>query len=347
MKLYGNKLAGHLAGRLGQLYLVSGDEPLLLQEACDEIRATAKKAGFLERELFHVDGSFDWNELLYSTNSMSLFADKKLLEVRMPTAKPGDQGGKVLSTLAQSLSEDIILLVVAPRLDQPAQKTAWFKAVEKSGVFVQIWPIDAKELPGWLDARFRREGLKASREAITAMAERIEGNLLAAVQEIARLKLVTTDGRIDLHHVTEGVADSARFDVFKLIDSALLGDSARAVRMVQGLKNEGVDALFVVNMLAREIRSLEGMARACGQGQNMRDVLKKASVWVYRKNIVTRCLDRHTDHSLAQLQLDLGEVDRIVKGASQGDPWREMTSVCLGLAGVVLPRDAAHLTSTG
>lgn len=333
MKVYPEKLQGVLQKAGQQLFIVSGDEPLLVQECCDQIRRALAKQGFLERDLFHVETGFDWSSLLYSVNSLSLFAEKKLLEVRLPSGKPGDQGGKVLSELAGQLSEDTVLLLVLPRLDQSAQRTKWFKTLESAAAFIQVWPIEGKDLLRWLDQRFKQAGLTVEKDAVRAMARRVEGNLLAAVQEIERLKLVVGERQIVSADIEEGVADSARYDVFKLIDAAMIGDAGRCVRMVNGLESEGVEVLFVVNMLARELRSLESMKTAIVEGQSSREVLKKARVWDKKVPAVSRCLERHELRVFRQLQGSLGFIDRTVKGLETADPWRELQRVLLTLSG--------------
>ena len=334
MKVYANRLGETLKKGLHPIYIVSGDEPLLVQEASDLITLNLRKNGFSERELFHVESGFDWNSVLYSVNSLSLFAEQKIIEVRMSTTKPGDKGSETLIELVRHLGGDTALLLVLPKLEAATQRAKWFKSIEAAGVFVQIWPIDTPELPAWLDSRFKKAGLKASRESIRIMAGRIEGNLLAAVQEIERLKLISTNGQVEISDIATGVADSARFDVFKLIDAALIGDAKRIVRMLNGLRAEGVEVLFVVSMLSRELRSLEEMSVALANGHHMRDVLKKGRVWDKRVAGVSRCLERHSSCTLTGLQLSLGTVDRMVKGIVVGDPWRELITIFLGVANV-------------
>lgn len=333
MKVYPEKLQATLSKNQTHGFIVSGDEPLLVEESADLIRTSLRHDGVSEREVFHAEAGFDWTSLLESGNSMSLFAERKLLEVRIPNGKPGDQGGKTLSALSEQLSDDLKLLLILPRLDQSAQRTKWFKTIESTMAFVQVWPIDARSFPRWLDTRFKQAGLKADREAIRAMAMKTEGNLLAAIQEIERLKLLSTSGQVTFDDVLEGVADSARYDVFKLIDAALIGDINRATRMVDGLKAEGVEALYLVNMLARELRSLDMMKRAMNAGVSEREMFKKARVWDKRAPAVTRCLERHDRETLERCQLLLGGVDRMVKGIVQGDPWRELGRIVLLLAG--------------
>ena len=334
MKVYADKLVETLKQKSLRIFIVSGDEPLLVQESCDVVRRGLKAQGFVERDLFYAESGFDWSGLLYSSNSMSLFAEKKLIEVRLPTGKPGDAGGKVLTELVSSLSDDNALLLVLPRADQSTQRTKWFKSVEAVAGFVQVWPIEAKELPRWLENRFRQAGLKVTRDAVRAMAQRTEGNLLASVQEIERLKIVVDEREVNLADVSSGVADSARYDVFKLIDAALAGNINRCVRMTTGLKAEGVEPLFIVNMLVREIRSMESIKTAINQGAGQREVFKKARVWDKRVSLVKKCLDRHDSRSLQEMLLQLGSVDRTVKGLDSGDPWRKLQDVVFRLAGL-------------
>ena len=342
MKVYANQLVETLKQKSLRIFVVSGDEPLLVQESCDLVRRGLKAQGFIERDLFYAESGFDWSGLLYSNNSMSLFAEKKLIEVRLPTGKPGDAGGKVLTELVSSLSEDNALLLVLPRADPSTQRTKWFKSVEAVAGFVQVWPIEAKELPRWLENRFRQAGLKVTRDALRVMAQRTEGNLLASVQEIERLKLIVGEREVNVDDVSAGVADSARYDVFKLIDAGLAGDLKRCVRMTTGLKAGGVEPLFIVNMLVREIRSIESIKTAINQNQNQnqnrgagqREAFKKARVWDKRVPLVTKCLDRHDSRSLQEMLLQLGSVDRTVKGLESGDPWRKLQDVVFRLAGL-------------
>ena len=331
MKVYADRLGERLAKRLDSLYLLSGDDPLLMQEAGDEIRAAARAGGFTERQLFHADPGFDWRELGQAVNSPSLFAERRLLEVRLGSAgKPDD----ALLDAAQRLDEDSLMLVVLPRLDASAQKTKWFKSLETLGVFIQVWPIDSARLPGWLAGRFRKRGLKASQEAVRLLAQRIEGNLLAAVQEIEQLKLIAGDQEVTAEMVEASVADSARYDVYKLLDAALAGRQARVARMVQGLKAEGSDPLYLVNVVARELRTLEPMALRLAAGQPMQAALAEARVWKSRMEPVRLCLERSSAAQLRRHLLAAGDIDRTIKGVAPGDPWRKTASLLLALAGV-------------
>ncbi len=333
MKIYPDKLQGQLSREILSLYIVSGDEPLLVQESCDLIREVLKKGEFSERDLFHVDNNFDWKQVTYSNGSMSLFAEKKIIELRMSSTKPGKEGAVALTELCQSISEDNCVLLVMPRVDAATQRTKWFKTIEGLGGFIQLWPVDAKQLPRWIDNRFKRAGLTASRDAVQALVEKIEGNLLAAVQEIERMKLCSSTGRIEIDEVMGGVADSSRYDVFQLIDAALEGNTSRVVKILDGLQLEGIEPLFLNNMLAREIRNLSAMAHKIDQGQPVDAVMRSGRIWDKRKAPVAAGLRRHRATDLEQMQSRLLRVDRMVKGLEvTGRPWDELASMVVELS---------------
>lgn len=344
MKVYPEKLAASLGKSIAPIYIVSGDEPLLVQESCDLIRNTLRSSGYSERDLFHVEAGFDWEQVLFSANSMSLFADRKILEIRMPNGRPGDKGAVALREYTDNPPEGTVMLVVTGRLDGNIQRSKWFKALESAGVFVQVRPIDAAHLPRWIKERFNRAGLEVTRQAVGMVADRIEGNLLAAVQEIERLSLTTESRQIDVDDVVESVADSSRYDVFTLIDTAVGGDAARTLKISQGLRAEGTETLYVVAMLAREIRNLAAMADKVARGQSLDAAMKSAGVWQRRKQLMSRALKRHGPGAFEQMLRGLVQVDQMVKGLAPGDPWTGLTDVLLHLAGKpVLHRRAMAL----
>lgn len=333
MKVYPEKLSAHFSKPNAPLYIVSGDEPLLVQESCDLIREALKKKGFSERELFHVDTGFDWEEVLFSANSMSLFAEQKLLELRLPKGKPSDAGVEALVSFVEEATPDTCMLLVLPKLDKKTQSTAWFKKLESAGVFIQIWPIELNKLPAWVEGRFRQLGLRASSEAITALIDRVEGNLLAASQEIERLRLIAEGDEVSVDLVVDGVSDSARYDVFGLIDAALSQDVKRTLKVVQGLRAENTEMMYVTNMLSRELRTLISMSLAVKEGQGIDAVLQSYRVWSKRKTLVGRCL-QHRSYDVLQRCLQwIGKIDQQVKGIQVGDPWDEMERLVLFLSG--------------
>jgi len=333
LKVYPNKLQAELKKNGLPLYIVSGDEPLLVQESCDLIRSTLKKSGYAERELYHVEAKFDWEQVAFSINSMSLFAEQKIIELRFNSTSPGNAGIAILTAFAEAPPSDTVMLLVMPKLDARSTRTKWFLALEKAAIYVQIWPIELKDMPAWIENRFRRAGLTATREAVSMMVERLEGNLLAAVQEIERLRLVSPDGKVDGVLVRQGVADHSRYDVFSLIDAAVGGDATRTLKIATGLQLEGVEVLYLVSMLAREIRALIGMAADLESG-TLDSALRNGRVWQKRKHIVSECLRTHTRSDLLMLLASVSDIDGMVKGAVSGNPWDELTSIALALAGI-------------
>lgn len=332
-KLRPDQLKAALNKKLSSAYIVSGDEPLLAQEACDSIRQAARKAGFTERELHHVEAGFDWDQLLTSANSLSLFAERKIIELRIDNGKPGDKGSKALVSYCERLPEDTLLLITLPKLDGASQRSKWFKAVEKVADFIQIWPITGPQLPRWIDQRIAQAGMSASPEAVEILAARIEGNLLAAAQEIEKLKLLAGDGQITADLIASSVADSARYDVFSLTDKALHGDARSAVKTLHGLKGEGTDATVILWALAREIRTLCQIANNMQQGQGFDQAAKSAGVWDKRKALVSNALRRLKLNQLQMLLRKANGVDKSIKGLRNADVWDELMDLTLNLSG--------------
>ncbi|MGM0593297.1 MAG: DNA polymerase III subunit delta [Pseudomonadota bacterium] len=338
MKLYYDKLATHLKQGLRPIYLLSGDEPLQLMEAGDAIRRHAREAGFAEREVLHHEPGFDWNSLLAASGNMSLFAEQRLIELRLPSGKPGKEGSQALCEYAANPPADNVLMITSGKLDRSAQSSKWFKALDRVGVTLAVWPIEPQALPGWVTQRMRSRGLQPTAEAAQLLAERVEGNMLAAAQEVEKLLLLYGDSgakaAIDVAQVEEGVADSARYDVFELVDTALLGDAPRAARVVQGLRGEGVAPALVLWALLREIRSLAQMAAELEQGAGIESVLPRFRVWKTRMPPVRAGLKRHTRKRWQLLLRRAGRIDRMVKGVEPGNPWDELLQLTLLMAGV-------------
>ncbi|MEL7400485.1 MAG: DNA polymerase III subunit delta [Pseudomonadota bacterium] len=332
-KLRPEQLQGALQKQLAPIYLISGDEPLLVQESCDLIRASARKQGFTERVLYHGDKSFDWNTLLTEANSLSLFSERKILELRIENGKPGDAGSKALIEYANLPSEDNLLLIVTPKLDGNAQRSKWFKALDKVGATVQIWPINEHQLPHWLEQRLRNAGLNASRETVSLLAAQVEGNLLAAAQEVEKLKLLANEGEVTADMVSGMVTDSARYDVFSLIDKALHGDARAAVKCLNGLRSEGTEAITVLWALTREIRTLSNMAHGLEQGKAFDWAAKQAGVWDKRKALVKNALRHLKQPQLQTLLRKANAIDKAIKGMRDADPWDELLDLTLNLSG--------------
>lgn len=345
MKLNPAQLAKHLQGPLAPVYVVSGDDPLLCQEACDAIRAACRSREFSERQVFHVDAGFDWNLLREAGASLSLFAERRLLELRLPSGKPGDEGIAVLLDYLARPAEDTVLLLSLPRLDAKTQKSKWAKALidGEQCQFVQVWPLDNAQLPQWLRQRLAQVGLAATPEAIDLLVARIEGNLLAAVQEIEKLRLLVEGNQLDAQTVQACVADSARFDLFGLLDAALGGEAAHALRMLEGLRGEGVEAPVILWGLARELRLLAGLAQQHAQGLPLERLIAQARPPIFgkRQGLVGRAVQRLPAGRWSQLLVDAQRIDEQIKGQAPGDPWNGLAQLTLAIAGVRLSLPAA------
>ncbi|WXL26662.1 DNA polymerase III subunit delta [Ectopseudomonas mendocina] len=337
MKLNPTQLNKHLQGNLSPVYVISGDEPLLCQEATDAVRNAARQQGYSERQVFNADNSFDWGNLLQAGASLSLFAEKRILELRIPNGKPGDKGAAALLEYLARPAEDTVLLISLPKLDGSTQKTKWAKALidGQDSQFVQIWPVEVAQLPQWIRQRLASAGLNATAEAVDMIAVRVEGNLLAAAQEIEKLKLLAEGTQVDVDTVQAAVADSARFDVFGLIDAALNGEAAHALRILEGLRGEGVEPPVILWALAREIRLLAGIAQQFAQGIPLEKAFSSARppVWDKRRPLVSKALQRLSAARWSALLQDAQHIDAQIKGQAPGDPWSGLSMLTLNLCG--------------
>ena len=321
MRLRPEQLGQHLQKALAPAYLVSGDEPLQLNEACDAIRTAARAAGHDNREVMEAGSGFDWNILLAEAASFSLFAEKKIIDLRIPNGKPGREGGKALADYCANPPADTLLLLTLPKLERQQQNSKWFKAIEQLGTIVQIWPVELQQLPRWIEQRLRTAGLEPSREAVQILADRVEGNLLAAHQEIEKLVLLHGKGPIDAEQLASAVADSARYDVFELVDSALRAEPARCLHILQGLRGEGVAAPVVLWALHREIAQLAGIAVDSTRGLSLDHAMTRSRVWDKRKPLVRQAVNRLKPVQWLGLLDDCQAADAAAKGADPRDPW--------------------------
>jgi DNA polymerase-3 subunit delta len=327
MQLAFGQLNAHLSKGLKSLYTLHGDEPLLIQEALDTIRATARAQGFTERTSHTVAGAhFDWSEVLAAGGSLSLFADKQIVELRIPSGKPGKEGSVALQHLAeQSRGNDSTLtLVMLPRLDKLTKGGAWFGALESFGVTLQVEPVERNALPQWIAQRMAAQGQRvvASEEGqrtLQFFADRVEGNLLAAHQEVQKLALLFAPGELSFAQIEGAVLNVARYDVFKLSDAVLGGHALRVQRMLDGLQAEGEAEVLVHYTLSEDIRALKRVKDAMGQGRPMPMALREQRVWGAKERLFERVLPRLSDKTLAQLLQSAHLVDGIVKGLKQPD----------------------------
>ena len=333
MKIRPEQLQSHLSKELLAVYVISGDEPLLAQESADAVRLAARNKGFSGREVFHGEGKFDWGQLHNEANALSLFTEKKIIEVRISNGKPGDKGSKAICELCTNPNPDNLLLVILPKLERAAQNSKWVKALESSGAHIQVWPITGEQLPRWIKQRLLESNITANQQAVEILAERVEGNLLAAVQEIEKLKLLAIEGKVDAIMMSSVVADSARYNLFEFVDKVLAGDAQSAARSLRGLHSEGTDAIPLLWAITRELRILIKASEQISQGESRDRALKNAGVWEKRLPLFRTAIQRCSAPHLRMLLYQAGAIDRGIKGMRKADVWDELTTLVLSLAG--------------
>ncbi len=341
MQLRADQLASHLQKGLRPIYTVWGDEPLLAQEAGDAIRAAARASGCSERQVHTVAGAhFDWSGLLGASMAMSLFSERQLIEIRIPSGKPGKDGSEALQRYCDSLGEDVVTLVQLPKLDRTQQGSAWFTALDGAGVTVRVDPIDRKALPQWIAQRLAQQGQRVvggedGQRTLAFFADRIEGNLLAAHQEIQKLGLLYPAGELGFEQIEAAVLNVARYDVFKLGEAVLAGQVARALRMLDGLQAEGESAVLVHWTLTEDIRALKRVKDAVAAGRPLPMALRESRVWGAKERLFERVVPMLTEHTIAHL-LDAAQVcDGLSKGLKHPDwpqdPWDGLKRLVLML----------------
>jgi DNA polymerase III subunit delta len=359
MQLGANQLTNHLQRGLKSLYTLHGDEPLLQQEALDAIRATARSQGYTERSSHTVSGAhFDWSEVLAAGGSLSLFSDKQILEIRIPSGKPGKDGSVALQQLADAAqgNADVLTIIMLPRLDKLTKSTAWFAALENNGVALQVEPVERQALPQWIAQRLGAQGQrvepgKEGQRTLQFFADRVEGNLLAAHQEIQKLGLLfpadgPSGGVLTFEQVENAVLNVARYDVFKLSEAVLGGQAVRVQRMLDGLKAEGEAEVLVHYTLAEDIRALKRVKDAMGQGRPLPMALREQRIWGAKERLFERVLPKLSDATLAELLQSAHVVDGIVKGLKQPDwphnGWQALHRLALQLCGLCAAVPAAR-----
>jgi DNA polymerase-3 subunit delta len=350
MQLALPQLQAHLQKGLRSLYTLHGDEALLVQEAADAIRATARQQGYTERSVHVVSGAhFDWSEVLAAGGSMSLFADRQILEIRVPTGKPGKEGSPMIQQLAQSAqgNDSTLTLFILPRLDNATKKGAWFGALEQFGVSLQIDSLERAQLPQWIAQRLKLQGQSVApgqegQNCLQFFADRVEGNLLAAHQEIQKLGLLYPAGELTQSQVEGAVLNVARYDVFKLSEAVLSGQIARVQRMLDGLQAEGEAAVLVHYALAEDIRALKRVKDAMAEGRPLPMALREQRIWGVREKLFERVLPKLTATRLAQLLQNAHQVDGIVKGLKVADwptdPWQALQRLALRVSSACLAK---------
>ena len=341
MQVRAEALDAHLEKSLASLYVIASDEHLLSMEAADRIRKKARSTGFSEREVLIVDRYFKWGELTSTQQSMSLFGDKKLIELRIPTGKPGKEGGQALqdyaaNCAAAATADDTLTLITLPKLDWAAQKSAWVTALQRAAVYIDIPVVERPQLANWIGQRLAAQGQSADKLSLDFMVERVEGNLLAAHQEIRKLGLLYPEGRLSAEQVQDAVLNVARYDVFKLSEAMLSGDVSRLVRMLEGLKGEGEALPLVLWAVAEEIRILLKLKLGVNDGRPLAVLMKDYRIWGPRERLIPNAIARVTLKTLQTAMHEAAQIDKLIKGlrarAFAGDPWDALLQLAMRIA---------------
>ena len=331
MQLRLQDVAAHLARELAPLYVIHGDEPLFAIEAGDAIRAAARRAGCEEREVFIVEQHFRWDAFAASNANLGLFGSRKLIDLRIPSGKPGAEGAAHLERHARQRDDDNVTLVTLPRLDRATQSSAWFMALADRGVTIAVTPLDRAALPSWIAERLARNGQRVARDTLAFLAQRCEGNLLAARQEIDKLALLLPAGELAPDDVERAVADVARYDLQELSEAWLAGDAARTLRILEGLRSEGEPITLVVWQLGEDLHALGAVHEAMARGQGLASAVRNVRVWGKRQAALERAARRLKEADLLPLLSQLAKLDALAKGLGDTDPWDALVDSALAL----------------
>lgn len=334
MRLATNQLASHLKQGLQALYVLVGDEPLAQRESLDAIRAAARAQGYDERNSLMVERYFNWQQIQSYGQAISLFASLRLLEINIPNGKPGIDGGKALQALANKPIADTCVVIILPKLEREAKSSAWFTALEKQAVTIALDEVEAAHLPKWIASRLAQQGQNTSQQTLEFLAHQVEGNLLAADQEVQKLGLLYPPGELSDAIVREAVLNVSRYDAFQLGDAVLAGDADRTVRILQGLQDEGENAVAVMNPLMWALRPLVRIKQAEARGENMATAMTNARIYGDKQVLVKQALARLNLRQLEAALQKLADIDRTAKGVMLGDAWLEISRLCFGLARV-------------
>lgn len=324
MRISTEDLPQHLKRGLGSLYVIHGEALLLAIEAADAIRNAAREAGYTERETIIVEQYFKWGELRNSAQSMSLFSSRKVIDLRIPSGKPGVEGAQALQDHCENLDPDTLTLISLPKLEGTAFKSKWFAALEQHGTIISADEVSLAALPTWIAGRLRRQGQSADADTLKFLADKVEGNLLAAYQEIQKLALLFPEGALTFDQVKDSVMDVARYDVFKLSEAMLAGDAERYARILDGLRAEGTATVLILWAIAEDIRALAKVSRSMQQSGNLANALRDARVWGAKQKLIERSVRRFTPTFAERALRQAAQIDRLIKGLRQGDVWDEL-----------------------
>lgn len=332
MRISSEDLPRHLAKGLGPLYVIHGEALLLALEAADAIRAAARDAGYAEREVFIAEQHFKWAELKRSAQSLSLFAARKVIDLRLPSGKPGVEGAQALQEHCENLPPDTLTLISLPKLESAAYKSKWFGALKQHGLVISADEVSLAALPNWIAQRLQRQQQSTDKETLAFLAQRVEGNLLAALQEIQKLALLFPPGALTFEQVSGAVMNVARYDVFDLSAAMLGGDAARFARILDGLRGEGTATVLILWTLADDLRLLAKTARALQTGSNLDQALSEAGVRASKKPLVERAVRRFSPAFAERALQRAAQIDRLIKGLRRGDEWDELLQLGLRCA---------------
>lgn len=334
MRLQPQQLSQHLEKGLQPLYVLMGDEPLAQRECLDAIRSAARRQGYDERTSLTVERNFNWQQLAAFGQSISLFASQRILELSIPSGKPGTEGSKALQALAEKPMADTVMVVILPKLDRDGKNSAWFSALEQAGISLALQEVEAQLLPQWIAKRLALQDQQTDAETLEFIAHQVEGNLLAAHQEIQKLGLLYPAGILAADTVRDAVLNVSRYDAFQLGEAVLAGDSERTVRILQGLQDEGAQPVAVMNPLLWVLRPLVRIKQAEVRGENLANAMQQARIYGDRQALVKRAISRLSLRQLQAALLKLAEIDKTAKGLLRGDAWLEISRLCFGLAKV-------------
>ncbi len=334
MRLDSSQLKQHLTQTLSPLYVLVGDEPLAQSECLDALRLAARKAGADERTGFVVERNFNWQQIGQFAQAMSLFSSQRILEIHIPNGKPGVDGGKALVDLATNQVPDTTIIITLPDLEREAKNSAWFNALQNSSTLIELKEVTPSQLPQWLAARLKAQNQSTDAATLAFIAHQVEGNLLAAHQEVQKLGLLYPAGEISPEAVRESVLNVSRYDAFQLGEAVLAGDAERTTRILQGLQDEGETAVAIMNPLMWVLRPLVRIKHAEARGENMMNAMTNARIYGERQHLVKRALGRLSLRTLEAALQKLCDIDKTAKGVMQGDAWLELSRLCFGLAKV-------------
>ena len=333
MNIKPEQLQNSLSNQLASTYFAFGAEILLVEQSLSMIKGIARENGFKERFRFDIDGNFSWDSIISLISSPSLFAEKRIIECRLTTGKIGVKGSKALTEILETLPDDILLIISSGKLEMAQQKSKWFKTLDKKGIIIQHWEVQSNQLAGWITRNMSQLGLDSNIEVANAIAYCTEGNLLASMQEIQKLKIAYPDGKINLREYLNQIDQQSQYSVFGMIDSALQGDTDKVNKVFNSLVDDSTPPVILVSSLYREIKNLVSMSIELKTNQTIESILNNHRVWQKRKPLISNALKKHSYQKLQKLLLRLGRIDRSLKGMDNLDVYDELQNVVIALSG--------------